>query len=122
MSDGRNSESILPLRIILMKTNRQVDEIDIERGEPSNLVETGEESCRGSRSGPPEEETWIQKNKKIKRVGEWRQTNYTAYAVRDATHIYKLSRDSPHSAAYKALTDRQERIDFLKQHGIAQRR
>ncbi|KAI2469768.1 hypothetical protein F4781DRAFT_430983 [Annulohypoxylon bovei var. microspora] len=69
-----------------------------------------------------EKETWVQKNEKAKRVDGWRQTQHTAYSVRDATHIYKLSRDSPHSAAYRALTDRQERIDFLKRHGVAKPR
>ncbi|KAI0844941.1 hypothetical protein F5Y00DRAFT_184367 [Daldinia vernicosa] len=101
---------------------RQEEKINIVCGEPTDGAENGEENRRDSRSFPPEEETWIQKNKKAKRLGEWRQTYHTAYAVRDATHIYKLSRDSPHSAAYASLTDRQERIDFLKRHGIAQRR
>ncbi|KAI8958102.1 hypothetical protein F5Y11DRAFT_351900 [Daldinia sp. FL1419] len=103
-------------------TDGRDEEINNKCGVLSEGSGNGEESYREFRSNSPEKETWIQKNKNAKRVGEWRQTNYTAYAVRDATHIYKLSRDSPHSAVYESLTDRQERIDFLKQHGIAQRR
>ncbi|RYP61811.1 hypothetical protein DL771_009994 [Monosporascus sp. 5C6A] len=96
--------------------------------EPTNGDEDGEDDGGGShgrrhaRSLSPEKETWIQKNKKAKRAGGWRQTQHTAYAVRDATHVYKLSRDSPHSPAYRALTDRQERVDFIKRHGVAKRR
>ncbi|KAI0882283.1 uncharacterized protein GGS22DRAFT_191452 [Annulohypoxylon maeteangense] len=75
-----------------------------------------------ARNPSPENETWIQKNEKAKVVDGWRQTHYTAYAVRDATHVYKLSRGSPRSTAYQALTDRQQRIDFLKQHGVAKPR
>ncbi|KAK7754713.1 hypothetical protein SLS62_003271 [Diatrype stigma] len=84
----------------------------------------GDHSRRHARSLSPakKEETWVEKNKKAKRAGGWRQTQHTAYAVRDATHVYKLSRDSPHSAAYRSLTDRQERVDFLKRHGVAKRR
>ncbi|RYP76639.1 hypothetical protein DL769_003599 [Monosporascus sp. CRB-8-3] len=81
----------------------------------------GDHGGRHARSLFPEK-TWIQKNKKAKRAGGWRQTQHTAYAVRNATHVYKLSRDSPHNPAYRALTDRQERIDFLKRHGVAKRR
>ncbi|KAI1805628.1 hypothetical protein F4811DRAFT_211449 [Daldinia bambusicola] len=88
----------------------------------TNKTKNSEESHRDSLGILPNEETWIEKNKKVKRVGEWRQTSYTAYAVRDTTHIWKLARDSPHSAVYESLTDRQERIDFIKLHGIAQRR
>ncbi|KAH0433397.1 hypothetical protein CcaCcLH18_05926 [Colletotrichum camelliae] len=40
----------------------------------------------------------------------------------DVTHVWKLSRDSEHAPAYEALTDRQERVDFLKRHGVAKRR
>ncbi|RYP55261.1 hypothetical protein DL768_000016 [Monosporascus sp. mg162] len=95
--------------------------------EPTDRDEDGEDDGGGDHGGRHArrffpEETWIQKNKKAKRAGGWRQTQHTAYAVRDATHIYKLSRDSPHSPAYRALTDRQERIDFLKRHGVAKRR
>lgn len=61
----------------------------------------------------PKKETWIEKNKKVKRGADgWRQTQPTAHAVRDATHVWKLSRDSEYAPAYEALTDRQERIDF----------
>nr|POE86914.1 hypothetical protein CFP56_63946 [Quercus suber] len=78
---------------------------------------------RRARRASPEKETWIQKNKKVtKRSGGWRQQQYTAYAVRNETHVYKLSRDSPHAAKYKSLTDRKERVDFIKQHGVAKLR
>ncbi|RYP54819.1 hypothetical protein DL769_010276 [Monosporascus sp. CRB-8-3] len=96
--------------------------------EPTDGDEDGEDDGGGdhdrrhARSLSPEKEAWIQKNKKAKRAGGWRQTQHTAYAVRDATHVYKLSRDSPHSPAYRALTDRQERVEFLKRHGVAKRR
>lgn len=71
----------------------------------------------------PKKETWIEKNKKVKRGADgWRQTQPTAHAVRDATHVWKLSRDSEYAPAYEALTGRQERIDFLKRHGVAKRR
>ncbi|KAF3059918.1 hypothetical protein GL218_04550 [Daldinia childiae] len=102
--------------------SRQEEEINIVCGEPTGKAENGEESRRDSHCFPPEKETYIQKNKKTKRIDGWRQTHHTAYAVRNATHIYKLSRDSPHSATYESLTNRQERIDFLKRHGIIQRR
>ncbi|KAI0122230.1 hypothetical protein F4814DRAFT_446166 [Daldinia grandis] len=96
--------------------------INIICGEPTDGAENGKGSRCDSRSFPPEKESWIQKNKKSERIDGWRQTHHTAYAVRDATHIYKLSRDSPHSTTYESLADRQERIDFLKRHGIVQRR
>ncbi|RYP30300.1 hypothetical protein DL767_006334 [Monosporascus sp. MG133] len=94
--------------------------------EPTDVDEGGEDDGGGDHgrrhawSLSPEKETWIQKNKKAKRAGGWRQTQHTAYAVRDATHVYKLSRDSPYSPAYRALTDRQERVDFIKRHGVAE--
>lgn len=82
----------------------------------------GDHGRRHARDVSPKKETWIQKNKKAKRSEGWRQTQHTAYAVRDATHVWKLSRDSEHAPAYEALTDRQERVDFLKRHGVAKRR
>ncbi|KAJ0121313.1 hypothetical protein J7T55_008477 [Diaporthe amygdali] len=83
----------------------------------------GDHDRRHARDVSPKKETWIEKNKKVKRAADgWRQTQPTAYAVRDATHVWKLSRDSEHAPAYEALTDRQERIDFLKRHGVAKRR
>jgi hypothetical protein len=71
---------------------------------------------------PEKPETWIQKNKKVKRSGGVRQQTYTSHAYRNATHEFKLSRDSPLAAQFEALTDRQERVDFLKRHGEAKAR
>ncbi|KAI0385158.1 hypothetical protein F5Y04DRAFT_247033 [Hypomontagnella monticulosa] len=97
--------------------------------EPTDGDSDGEDDGGGDHSRrshardiSPEKETWIQKNKKAKRAGGWRQTQYTAYAVRNATHVYKLSRDSPHAATYEGLKDRQERVEFIKRHGVAKRR
>lgn len=71
----------------------------------------------------PKKETWIEKNKKVKRdASGWIQQQFTSYAVRSKTHIYKLSRDSEHAPAFEALTDRKERVEFVKRHGVAQRR
>lgn len=100
------------------------DEEPTDGGEGGEDDGGGDHSRRRARSLSPaaEGETWVGKNKRAKRAGGWRQTQHTAYAVRDATHVYKLSRDSPHSAAYRSLTDRQERVDFLKRHGVAKRR
>lgn len=83
----------------------------------------GDHGRRRLRDASPKKETWIEKNKKVKRGADgWRQTQPTAYAVRDVTHVWKLSRDSEHAPAYEALTDHQERIDFHKRHGVAKRR
>lgn len=97
--------------------------------EPTNGEDGGENDGGGdhgrshARVVPPKKETWIEKNKMVERGADgWCQTQPTAYAVRDATHVWKLSRDSEHAPAYEALTDRQERIDFLKRHGVAKRR
>lgn len=99
--------------------------------EPTNGSEDGENDGGGShgrrrnhpRIGFPfVEETMFQKAKNAKRTGAWRQTQHTAYAVRDGTHVWMLSRGSEHAPTYEALTDRQERIDFLKKHGVARLR
>lgn len=96
--------------------------------EPTNVEDDGEDDGdddHGRRRVPDvsaKKETWIEKNKKVKAGADgWRQTQPTAYAVRDATHVWKLSRDSEHAPAYEALTERQERIDFLKRHGVVKR-
>lgn len=101
-------------------------------GEPTNGDEDGEDDGGGdhggdrrrfhSRNFSPVKETWIEKNKRAKRSEGWRQTQYTAHAVRDATHVYKLSRDSPLNDEYEALTDRSERVAFIKRHGTVKLR
>ncbi|KAI1385657.1 uncharacterized protein F4822DRAFT_413826 [Hypoxylon trugodes] len=64
---------------------------------------------------PPKEK----KDKPTKRLvnGQW-----TGYAYRTPTTVYKLYRDSPLIDEFKSLANEDDQKEFIKKHGIAQPR
>jgi hypothetical protein len=76
-----------------------------------------------ARSLSSQRESFVEKNKKVERSADgWRHQQHTAYAFRTKDTVYKLSRDSEHAVVYEQLTDRHEKVEFLKKHGVAKLR